>query len=81
MAKYRMPLPAGAHPTQVAAVAARSTIASYSLRATLFPGVSAPVTWDEVEVAAAGRSEVLRFGPRDVLERVAAAGDLFRLPP
>ena len=38
--------------------------------------MSTPVSWDEVETAAAGES-TLRFEAADVLERVAAQGDLF----
>jgi bifunctional non-homologous end joining protein LigD len=51
----------------------RSTIAPYSLRALRSaPGVSAPVTWEEVEGGAP-----LRFTPEQVLERVERDGDLF----
>ena len=51
----------------------RSTIAPYSLRALRDrPGVSAPVTWDEVAAGAP-----LRFTPEAVLERVERDGDLF----
>ena len=50
----------------------RSTVAPYSLRATPEPQVSTPLTWAEVE-----RTLDLRFSPGDVLERVAAGGDLF----
>ncbi len=50
----------------------RSTVAPYSLRTTERPLVSTPVTWEEVE-----RGE-LRYGPDQVLDRVAQAGDLFR---
>ena len=51
----------------------RSTIAPYSLRALRdAPGVSAPVTWDEVAGGAP-----LRFTPEQVLERVERHGDLF----
>jgi bifunctional non-homologous end joining protein LigD len=56
---------------------ARSTIAPYSVRGTAIPRVSTPVTWDEVEKAAMGQAAALRFGPRDVLDRVAMRGDLF----
>ena len=53
--------------------ARRSTIAPYSLRALRDrPGVSAPVTWQEVAVGAP-----LRFTPEDVLERVERHGDLY----
>jgi bifunctional non-homologous end joining protein LigD len=51
----------------------RSTIAPYSLRALRdAPGVSAPVTWDEVE-----RGAPLRFTPEQVLARIERRGDLF----
>ena len=51
----------------------RSTIAPYSLRARRDgPGVSAPVTWDEV-----ASGEPLRFTPQQVLERIDRHGDLF----
>ena len=54
----------------------KTTIAPYSLRAREEPTVSTPVAWDEVEACAAGEIE-LRFTSDDVLERVAAMGDLF----
>jgi bifunctional non-homologous end joining protein LigD len=52
--------------------ATRTTVAPYSLRATPWPLVSTPLTWDEVE-----RGGDLRFGPEDVLRRVDEHGDLF----
>jgi bifunctional non-homologous end joining protein LigD len=52
----------------------RSQVAPYSLRATPWPLVSTPVTWEEVE-AAGDRS--LLFGPGEVLARVARVGDVF----
>ena len=54
----------------------KTTIAPYSLRARPEPTVSTPVSWDEVESAAAGDLE-LRFEADDVLERVEEHGDLF----
>ena len=54
----------------------KTTIAPYSLRARPEPTVSTPVSWDEVDDAAAGGAE-LRFEAADVLERVADVGDLF----
>ncbi len=51
-----------------------TTVAPYSLRAGDEPGVSTPVTWDEVAAAAAGME--LRFGPDDVRARIAEHGDL-----
>ena len=53
----------------------KTTIAPYSLRARPEPTVSTPVTWDEVSDCADG--EPLSFTAPDVLERVAALGDLF----
>jgi bifunctional non-homologous end joining protein LigD len=53
----------------------RLMVAPYSLRATDEPAVSTPVSWTEVAEAAEGRS--LSFGASDVLERIAADGDLF----
>jgi bifunctional non-homologous end joining protein LigD len=51
-----------------------TTVAPYSLRAGDEPGVSTPVTWDEVAAAAAGMP--LRFSMDDVRERIAKRGDL-----
>jgi bifunctional non-homologous end joining protein LigD len=57
--------------------AGRQLVAPYSLRATPVPMVSTPVSWEEVEAAAAGTAETsLRFGPRQVVERVERLGDL-----
>jgi bifunctional non-homologous end joining protein LigD len=53
----------------------KTTVAVYSLRARPTPTVSAPVTWDEVEDAAAGAP--LSFEAAGVLERVETIGDLF----
>jgi bifunctional non-homologous end joining protein LigD len=53
----------------------KTTVAVYSLRARPHPTVSAPVTWDEVEAAAAG--EPLTFEAADVLARVGEHGDIF----
>jgi bifunctional non-homologous end joining protein LigD len=58
--------------------ASRSTVAAYSLRATPWPLVSMPVTWEEVERAATtGRGEALLFSPAAALERISRFGDLF----
>ena len=54
---------------------AKTTVAPYSLRAREQPTVSTPVTWDEV--AACKHARDLVFTADDVLDRVAAAGDLF----
>ena len=51
-----------------------TTVAPYSLRAGDEPGVSTPVTWDEVAAASAGMP--LRFSMDDVRERIARRGDL-----
>lgn len=55
----------------------RSTVAPYSLRAYPVPTVSAPLTWEEVELCAARkRPELLTFEPAGVLERIERHGDL-----
>jgi len=54
----------------------KTTIAPYSMRARPHPTVSTPVTWDEVEAAADGATE-LRFLWNEVLERVEHGGDVF----
>ena len=54
----------------------KTTIAPYSLRARPTPTVSTPVSWDEVEAAAAGEAELV-FEAADVLARVTEQGDLF----
>jgi bifunctional non-homologous end joining protein LigD len=51
---------------------AKTTVAPYSLRAKAAPTVSTPLTWDEVEAGGG-----LSFTAPEVLERVAAHGDLF----
>lgn len=53
----------------------KTTVCVYSLRAKSRPTVSTPVTWDEVELAAAGSP--LSFEAPEVLERVERLGDLF----
>jgi bifunctional non-homologous end joining protein LigD len=58
--------------------ATRSTVVAYSPRATAVPLVSTPVTRRELEDAVrSGRPAALRFGFRQVLERVDRLGDLF----
>jgi bifunctional non-homologous end joining protein LigD len=54
----------------------RSTIAAYSLRGLTVPLVSTPITWDEVKRMRDGSR--MRFGPREVLDRLDRLGDLFR---
>lgn len=58
--------------------AGKSTVVPYSLRATTPPLVSAPVTWDEVDlVVATGDAKPLLLGPDEVLARVDRDGDLW----
>jgi bifunctional non-homologous end joining protein LigD len=54
----------------------KTTVNVYSLRAMDRPTVSTPVTWDEVSDCA-DSGEPLSFVSAEVLERVAALGDLF----
>ncbi len=57
----------------------KQTVAAYSLRATLAPSVSTPLSWDDVEsTLRSSRAATLAFDPREVLERVARRGDLHR---
>ncbi|MFE0044925.1 non-homologous end-joining DNA ligase [Streptomyces albireticuli] len=53
---------------------AKTTAAPYTVRLRDRPGVAAPVGWDEV--AACTRPGELAFTPEEVLDRVAAHGDL-----
>jgi bifunctional non-homologous end joining protein LigD len=53
----------------------KTTICAYSLRGRPRPTVSTPVTWEEVQAAAAGGA--LSFEAGEVLERVERFGDLF----
>ncbi|MDQ3725812.1 MAG: ATP-dependent DNA ligase, partial [Actinomycetota bacterium] len=56
----------------------KTTVSVYSLRARERPTVSTPLEWDEVEAALAAEDrDALVFDHADVLERVAAKGDLF----
>ena len=55
-------------------LAARNTIAPYSLRGRERPSVATPLSWDEV--GAVDAPEDLRFSPEEVLVRVAEQGDL-----
>jgi bifunctional non-homologous end joining protein LigD len=57
--------------------ASKTTVTPYSLRAQPTPAVSTPVTWEEVEAAAAGDAGAVRpFRPAEVLERIEEYGDL-----
>jgi bifunctional non-homologous end joining protein LigD len=56
----------------------KTTVCAYSLRATDPPGVSTPVSWDELRAAAdAGDAGMLTFVPADALARVDEIGDLY----
>ncbi|CAA9372879.1 MAG: ATP-dependent DNA ligase clustered with Ku protein, LigD [uncultured Nocardioidaceae bacterium] len=55
--------------------AAKTTIASYSLRGIDQPAVSTPLSWDEVTAATDARE--VRFLAADVVARVERRGDLF----
>jgi bifunctional non-homologous end joining protein LigD len=56
----------------------KTTVNVYSLRATERPTVSTPLRWSEVIACRDQRQpRLLRFGPDQVLERVAEHGDLF----
>ncbi|HTU28181.1 MAG TPA: DNA ligase D [Solirubrobacteraceae bacterium] len=58
----------------------KTTVTVYSLRARERPRVSAPVSWEEVAACRDARdSEMLSFGPEQVLERVARDGDRFAM--
>ena len=56
----------------------KTTACVYSVRALEHPGVSTPVSWEEVEaVEQSGEPGGFVFSPDDVLARVATQGDLF----
>ena len=55
-------------------LAARNTIAPYSMRGRTLPAVATPVTWDELGDVRG--PDDLRFSPEQVLGRVADEGDL-----
>ena len=56
----------------------KSMVCAYSVRAKGRPTVSTPVTWEEIGQALdAGDAAMLSFEMGDVLERLAADGDLF----
>jgi bifunctional non-homologous end joining protein LigD len=54
----------------------KTTACAYTLRANQTPGVSTPLTWDEVALAERGKMK-LQFKPEQVIERVERLGDLF----
>jgi bifunctional non-homologous end joining protein LigD len=57
---------------------AKTTVAPYSMRGTASPGVSTPMRWEEVSrIVRARNVDRFAFGPKDVLNRVAAFGDLY----
>ena len=55
-------------------LAARNTIAPYSMRGRERPAVATPVTWEEI--GAVRGSDDLRFTPEEVLQRIAEHGDV-----
>jgi bifunctional non-homologous end joining protein LigD len=55
----------------------KTTVAVYSVRGRAHPTVSTPMTWDEVDQAAAG--QVLSFTAAQVLDRIDEHGDLFSI--
>jgi bifunctional non-homologous end joining protein LigD len=55
-------------------LAARNTVAPYSMRGRARPGVATPVTWEEL--GAVANPGDLRFTPEEVLQRIAEHGDL-----
>jgi bifunctional non-homologous end joining protein LigD len=55
-------------------LAARNTIAPYSMRGRENPAIATPVSWEEL--GRVGGPDDLRFAPEEVLDRVAEYGDL-----
>jgi bifunctional non-homologous end joining protein LigD len=56
----------------------KTTVAAYSLRARPSPGVSTPVTWEDVERCEhEGDRSLLDFDPRALPRRLVEHGDLF----
>ena len=56
----------------------KTTVTAYSVRALATPGVSTPVSWEEVDSCRRGRDgSPLQFTPEQVLQRVGELGDLF----
>lgn len=61
-------------------VAAKTTIAPYSLRGRDRPYVAAPRTWEEIEAGAEDPLALEHLQCREVLDRLQRDGDLFVLP-
>ncbi|HWX86733.1 MAG TPA: DNA ligase D [Solirubrobacteraceae bacterium] len=56
----------------------KTTVSVYSLRASVYPRISTPVSWEEVEVCRdRGDPALLAFDGESALKRVAEHGDLF----
>jgi bifunctional non-homologous end joining protein LigD len=56
----------------------KTTVCVYSLRAKDYPGVSTPVSWDEVEKVLKSKDpKPFVFSPSDVVNRFKKQGDLF----
>jgi bifunctional non-homologous end joining protein LigD len=55
----------------------KTTVCAYSLRATPTPGVSTPLSWEEVDEIADGAAEIAGHSPADVVARVEELGDLY----
>jgi bifunctional non-homologous end joining protein LigD len=57
----------------------KTTVCAYSLRALECPGVSTPLSWEEVESCSRSKNgpDRLRFSPAQVLTRIEKFGDLF----
>ncbi|HEX5585852.1 MAG TPA: non-homologous end-joining DNA ligase [Acidimicrobiia bacterium] len=55
----------------------KTTVCAYSLRATPTPGVSTPLSWDEVDEIADGDAELAQHTPTEVVDRVHELGDLY----
>jgi bifunctional non-homologous end joining protein LigD len=56
----------------------KTTVCAYSLRATPVPGVSTPISWDELAaIVDEGDGGPLSFTPGDVVARVDEYGDLY----
>lgn len=58
-------------------LAARNTIAPYSMRGVESPSVATPLTWDEVGARTSG-TDAFRFTPAEVLARLERHGDLWQ---